>query len=83
MAFFLDRYMTPVSKEYHGYMIKPEYRHLLPKALGRPKEYLMLPFCLPEHNEMLKKTRLVLEQKMQTLASDKRQYPGSYNQFLL
>ena len=75
--------MTPVSREYHGYIIKPEYRHLLPETLGRPNDYLMLPFCLPEHNEMLKKTRIVLEQKMKVLPADKRQYPGAFNQFLL
>ena len=74
--------MVPVTGDSHGYRVKAKYQHLLPSVLGRPTDYVMLPFCLPPHNTMYKKAMKDLELKMQNVDPADQYYPGSVNNSL-
>ena len=67
--------MEPVCTDSHGYKVKPEFEHLLPKVYGRPRDYLMVPFCLPDFNPVL---RNAIEE-IEACEEDAQSYYGSFN----
>ncbi len=76
--------MIPVSHDFHGYVVKPAFQHLLPTVLGRPTDYLLFPFCLPSHDPMYRLAIQDLEQEIgPDLDRKDQRFPGSFNSKLL
>ena len=50
---FLNHYMVPVTDAaFPGYRVKAEFAHLLPPTLGRPQNYCLTPYCLPDYDPL-------------------------------
>ena len=67
--------MEPVCTDSHGYKVKQKFEHLLPEVYGRPRDYVMVPFVLPDYNPVLRQAI----QEIEACEEDARSYYGSFN----
>ena len=77
VAHLLSHYMVPISiSKRHGYRLKSQFNHLLPHTFGRSTDYVLTPYCLPEHDAMFLKAMHEIE----LMADDQKKYAGCHNQ---
>lgn len=77
MTYFLHQYMEPATvSDFPGYRVRKQYAHLLPPMQGRPENYCLTPYCLPDYNQVCIKALAELDQ------SGAREYAGSFNSTL-
>ena len=67
--------MEPVIAETHGYRLKDQFKHLLPPVYGRPSNYYLTPYCLPEYDIQFKRAM----HDLSLFDYDDCQYFGAFN----